>query len=259
MIASLPMYDFPWVRPATDRLWATIRDRLRARGISAPTALSQEGDIRKTWADEGLLLGQTCGYPYWGGVRRKAEILATPIYGFAGCEGPNHRSFLVARRDDPRTKLEAFRGDRAAINSYDSNSGMNLFRAAVAPLAGGKPFFADVIETGGHAYSMLAVVEERADVASIDCVTYALLTTGASQLVGATKIIGETPSSPALPFITSRALPLATRTAVRELLRELPPAPELGLTGVAFLAETAYARVAEIEREAQAMGYPTLA
>ncbi len=259
MIAALPMYDFSWVRPATDRLWATIRDRLRVRGIAAPEALSQEGNIRETWADDRLLLGQTCGYPYWNGVRRKVEILATPIYGFIGCEGPNHRSFLIARRDDPGTKLEDFRGDRAAINSYDSNSGMNLFRAAVAPLAEGKPFFVDVVETGGHAFSVLAVVEERADVASIDCVTYALLARGASQLIAATKIIGETPSSPALPFIASRALPPPTRSAVREVLRELPPVPELGLTSVAFLPETAYARVVEIEREAQALGYPTLA
>jgi len=259
MFAALPMYDFPWVRPATVRLWTTIRDSLRARGVDAPEALTQEGDIRSAWVSDSLLLGQTCGYPYWRGVRRKAEILAVPIYGFAGCEGPNHRSFLIAHRDDPRCSLAEFRGDKAAINSVDSNSGMNLLRAAVAPLAGGEPFFADVVETGGHAYSLLAVAEKRAEVAAIDCVTYALLVSGASQLVAQIKIIGETLSSPALPFIASRALPARTRAAVREVLRELPPFPELGLTGVAFLPESAYARVEEIEREAVDAGYPRLA
>jgi ABC-type phosphate/phosphonate transport system substrate-binding protein len=259
MIASLPMYDFPWVRAAIVRLWASIRDKLRARGIDAPEALTQEGDIRSAWMSDSLLLGQTCGYPYWRGVRCKAEILAVPIYGFAGCEGPYHRSFLIARRDDPRESLAEFRSDKAAINGADSNSGMNLFRAAVAPLAGCKPFFADVVETGGHAYSLLAVAEKRAGVAAIDCVTYALLVSGASQLVAQIKIIGETPSSPALPFIASRALPAATRAAVRQVLRELPPIPELGLAGVAFLPETAYARVEKIEREAVDAGYPRLA
>ena len=259
MIAALPMYDFPWVRAATDRLWATIRDALRAQGVGAPEALTRDGDLHEIWADSGLLLGQTCGYPYWTGLRRQAEILATPIYGFAGCEGANHRSFLIARRDDARAELGEFRGVRAAVNSFDSNSGMNLFRASVAPLANGKPFFADVVETGGHARSLAAIVEERADIAAIDCVTFALLARGASRLVAATKIVGETQSSPALPFIVSRALPQEARSAVRRALRDLPPVPELGLAGVAFLPETAYARVAEIEREAQRLGYPRLA
>ena len=259
MIAALPMYDFPWVRAATDRLWATVRDGLRAQGIAAPEALTRGPPIEEIWRNESLLLGQTCGYPYWTRLRREAEIIAAPIYGFAGCEGPNHRSFLVAHRDDPRTRLAEFRGDRAAVNGFDSNTGMNLFRAAIAPLADGKPFFADIVQTGGHAQSVAAVAEERAEVAAIDCVTYALLARGASQLIAATKIIGETQTSPALPFIASRALPQETRAAVRRALRALPPIPEFGLAGVAFLPETAYARVAEIEAVAQALGYPRLA
>ena len=259
MIASLPMYDFPWVRAATDRMWATIRDRLRARGIAAPEGLTRDLDLDKVWGRQDLLLGQTCGYPYWQGLRRKAEIVATPIYGFAGCEGPNHRSFILAHADDARTELAQFRGDRVAVNGFDSNTGMNLLRACVAPLAGGKPFFADVVETGGHALSVVAILEKRADLAAIDCVTYALLARGASRLIAATKIIGETPTSPALPFIASRALPAATRAAVRQILRDLPPFPELGLAGVAFLPETAYACVEEIEREAVDAGYARLA
>ena len=259
MFAALPMYDFSWVRAATDRMWATIRDGLRARGIYAPELLTRDGGLHEIWGHEGLLLGQTCGYPYWKSLRRKAEIVATPIYGFAGCEGPNHRSFLIAHRDDSRTAMREFRGDRVAVNGFDSNTGMNLLRACVAPLAGGEPFFADVVETGGHALSVVAVGEARADIAAVDCVSYALLARGASQLIAQVKIIGETPASPALPFIASRALPAETRAAVRQALRDLPPFPELGLAGVAFLPETAYARVEEIEREAISAGYPRLA
>ena len=258
MIAALPMYDAPWTQAANDRLWAHVRDRLRARGIAAPEALTRNRGFFEVWNDAGLLLGQTCGYPYWKSLRRQAEILAAPIYGFAGCEGASHRSFLVARADDSRATLAEFRGDRAAVNGFDSNTGMNLFRAAVAPLAEGKPFFADVVETGAHAQSLLAVVDNRADVAAIDCVTYALLGHGAHRLVAATKIIGETPATPTLPFIASRALPPETRTAVREALRALPPIPDLGLTGVAFVPESAYACVEQFEREAAALGYPEL-
>jgi ABC-type phosphate/phosphonate transport system substrate-binding protein len=259
MIAALPMYDGDWVRSATDRLWAMVRDRLRARGIAAPEGLTRHRGLNEIWNQQDLLLGQTCGYPFWKELRRKVELLATPIYGFSGCEGPNHCSFLLAHRDDARTTLAEFRGDRAAVNGFESNTGMNLFRAAVAPLAQGKPFFADVIETGSHAMSVAAVAEGRADIAAIDCVTYALLARGASQLIAGTKIIGETPSSPGLPFIASRAVAPETRLALRQILRELPPIPELGFCGVAFLPETAYARIGEIEAQAQAQDYPQLA
>ncbi|MDE3176457.1 MAG: PhnD/SsuA/transferrin family substrate-binding protein [Pseudomonadota bacterium] len=259
MIAALQMYDFDWLRAATDRLWATIRDRLRAQGIEAPESLTRSGAQDDIWGDPGLLLSQTCGYPFWKTLRRKTEALATPIYGFSGCEGPNHCSFILAHRDDPRTELAQFRGDRAAVNGFASNSGMNLFRASIAPLAGGKPFFADIVETGAHVWSLAAIAEGRAELAAIDCVSYALLTHGAAQWIGATKIIARTPSSPGLPFIASRLLPPATRAAVRQALRALPPFPELGFCGVAFLPETAYARIEDIEREAAELGYPRLA
>ncbi len=258
MIAGLPMYDHSWLHPAHDRLWGMIRDRLRARGIDAPQGLTRDRDIAVVWNDPGLLLGQTCGYPFWKSLRYKVEALGAPIYGFAGCEGPNHRSFLVAHRDNAKTTLAEFRGDRAAVNGYDSNTGMNLFRAAVAPLAEGKPFFADVVETGGHAWSLFAIVEGRADIAAVDCVTYALLTSGSPHLVQQVKVIGETEATPALPFIASRALPAATRAAVRQVLRELPPIPQLGLTGVAIMPETAYVRMEDLERQAAEAGYPEL-
>ena len=41
MIASLGMYDFGAAQAANDRLWALIRDGLRARGIAAPEALTR--------------------------------------------------------------------------------------------------------------------------------------------------------------------------------------------------------------------------
>jgi ABC-type phosphate/phosphonate transport system substrate-binding protein len=259
MIAALPMYDFPWVRAAHDRLWAHVRDRLRAQGIAAPDALDRTRDLHEGWADPGLILGQTCGYPFWKGLRRQVELLATPVYSFPGCEGASHRSFLIAHADDTRETLAEFRNTRAAANSGDSNTGVNLFRAAVAPLADGQPFFLDIIETGAHGASVSAIVDGRADIAAIDCVTYALLARGASGLMARVKVIGETQPTPGLPFIANRALPSATRAAVREALRALPPIPELGLTAVAFLPETAYAVIGEIEAGAVEAGYPRLA
>ena len=253
MFAVLSMYDFPQFRAATDALWAALRDRLRARGISAPEGLTRGGDLGEQWRDPALLLGQTCGYPYWTGLRDRLDVLATPIYDFEGCEGPTHCSFIVARADDPRATLAQFRGARAAVNGFDSNTGMNLFRAAVAPFAQGGRFFGKVVVTGAHAASLVALVEARADLAAIDCVTFGLLRPEG------VKVVARTPRSPALPFVTSRATPYPHRVALREALRDLSPQPILGLAGVAFIDETAYARVEDIERAAGAAGYPRLA
>ena len=252
MIAALPMYDFAGTAAANDSFWAELRDRLRADGVAAPDALTRGADLHETWRSPELLFGQTCGYPYWTSLRDQVEILAAPIYAFPGCDGPTHCSFLVVRDDDSRDALAAFRGARAAVNARDSNSGMNLFRASVAPLAGGRPFFRAVIETGAHAASLAAVAMGAADIAAIDCVSYALLApTGV-------RVLARTASSPALPFVASRALPPQTRMAVRVALSELLPSPELGLVGVAHLPETAYVRIEDIERGATEAGYPTI-
>ena len=47
-IAALPMYDWPELRAETDRLWATLRDGLRAVGVSAPDALDRDGGLHET-------------------------------------------------------------------------------------------------------------------------------------------------------------------------------------------------------------------
>ena len=64
MIASLGMYDRTETAAANDRLWAGIRDGLRARGIAAPEALTRgDGAYWPAWQAPDLVLSQTCGFP----------------------------------------------------------------------------------------------------------------------------------------------------------------------------------------------------
>ncbi len=266
MIAALPMYEFARTAPALDAVWSFMAERLVAAGIDAPASLTRGRELQNLWRDPGLLFGQTCGYPYRHGLEPFVEILATPVFAFEGCEGATHCSFLVARRDDARRDLAGFRGARAAINARDSNTGMNLFRAAVAKVAGGAPFFADVSVTGAHSASLAAVAEGKADLAAIDCVTFGLIARESPQRVAGVRVLARTPSSPALPFIASRALPRATRDAVREALfaaRAAPglaePRAALGIIGVERLDDSAYRQIDEIEAGAARLGYAELA
>ncbi|HTJ90442.1 MAG TPA: PhnD/SsuA/transferrin family substrate-binding protein [Acidocella sp.] len=71
--------------------------------------------------------------------------------------------------------LTELRGGICAINAIDSHSGMNVLRAELASCSPPTPFFAEVRVTGGHAASLAAIQKGEADVAAIDCVTFALL------------------------------------------------------------------------------------
>ena len=264
-IASLGMYDFPWTADANDALWAAMAWRLREAGVNAPQALARGVDLHHIWRDPNLLFGQTCGYPYVTHLRDKTALVATPVYAFPGCEGPSHRSVIVAHKSRARSTLADFAGARAAINGRDSNSGMNLFRATIAPIARGRPFFAEVIVTGSHQASLAAVSTGAVDIAAIDCVSLALLRQGRPELGENIEAIAESPHSPALPFIISADLARSHLGAVRAALFAALDDPTLaearrtiGLVGAEILGDADYERVAEFERDAIAAGYPTL-
>jgi ABC-type phosphate/phosphonate transport system substrate-binding protein len=265
-IAILPMYDFPWTAAANDALWASISARLTEAGVRAPISLTRGGDLTALWRDPGLVFGQTCGYPYVTGLKDSVMLIATPEYSFPGCEDASHRSFLIRRMDDSRRGLSEFRGATAALNARDSNTGMNLFRAVIAAVAGGAPFFRAVIVTGSHEASVEAVAERRADLASIDCVSFALLGRGRPELLERVAIVAESPLSPCLPFVASASFGQPTIDAVRGALFAALADPNLaearetlGLKGVRLATPAGYDRVAEIERAAAAAGYPLLA
>ena len=265
-VAALPMYDFPWTADAQDALWRALAGRLRQAGIAAPLALTRSRPLQELWRDPRLLFGQTCGYPYVTSLADRVSLIATPSYVFDGCEGANHCSFIVARRDDARVALREFRGARAAVNGWDSNSGMNLFRAAVAPLAGGAAFFASVEVTRSHAASLSAVANGKADIAAIDCVTFGLLSRARPDLAEAVAVVARSPLSPGLPYIASASLSPGLIAAVRAALRATLSDPALsatlavlGLSGAVVLRRDDYLPVEALERGAAELGYPELA
>lgn len=170
-LASLAMYASPPpLAEATAALWRFLSAALTRAGLEdVPGTLDAAVRYKEAWTDHELLLAQTCGFPYV--LRGKVRLVATPVYGHPGCDGPLKCSFIVIREDSRARSLEDLRGARAAINEPFSNSGVNLFRAAIAPLARDGWLFSSVIETGGHRNGIAAIVAGRADVAAIDCVT----------------------------------------------------------------------------------------
>lgn len=265
-VAALPMYDFASTAQANDALWSAMARRLRDAGIDAPLELTRGAPPGEIWRSPRLLFGQACGYPWVRSLRGVASLLAAPRYGLPGCAGAEHCAFFIAPRRLAAERLGAFRGLRAACNARDSNTGMNLLRHAIAPLAEGGRFFSHVLETGSHRESLRAVGEGRAELASVDCVSYGLLQVGEPGLAAGVAIVGRSAASPGLPFIASSLLSPAVRDAVRAALAgamaepTLAPArAALGLAGIEAAREADYERVAAFEDEAVALGYPVLA
>ena len=257
------MYDLPELRVSTARLWEHVASRLRRSGLSVADELERPDDLSAHWRDPSLLLSQGCGYPLLS-LPTSVRVVATPVYDADGCDGAWHRSAIMVRRDDPAGALAALRNGICAVNAMDSNSGMNLLRAEVAPLAGGTPFFRRVIITGSHAESLRTVATGEADVAAIDCVTLALLGDVRPDAVAPVRILGWTMPSPGLPLITAgddRTL-LALRQALDAAARDPALAATqrtLRLLRFEVLPPDSYDAVRAIENRARAANYAVLA
>ena len=269
-IASLGMYDHPAQRSANDRLWAVIAQALRESGVEhVPCQLTRTQDVVAHWRNPDLLLGQACGYPLTVDPTLALRIVAFPVYAAPGCVGATHRSVLVARRQDDHASLADFRGRRAAINDPQSNTGMNLFRATIAPVAVATPgrgrFFGEVIETGSHRASVIAVGTGNADIAAIDCLSYAAIDRFEPELTARLRIVARSPASPTLPFVTAASTNRMTvgllAAALDQAIADVSLADACAsvfLTGLAAAAEPRLASIAALEDYAVRVGYPHL-
>lgn len=200
-VAALPMYDWPEVAVATDRLWDLMRKRLAEAGLAAPDRLSRGGNLPAVWTAPDLVIAQTCGYPFATVLKDRVSLVGTPAYAI-GCLPGRYRSVLIVRKAARVGSLEELAGSRMAFNASDSQSGFQapsrLFRAS-----GLNPPTV-TIETGSHRASIRSVAAGEADFAAIDAVSWrlALRHEPAADAVAA---FAETPETPGLPLITSVA------------------------------------------------------
>jgi len=142
---------------------------------------------------------------------------------------------------------------------------MNLLRAEVAPLARGRAFFSSVAITGGHLASAMAVARDDADLAAIDCVTFAHLQRWRPELVKRLRVLSWTVRSPGLPLITSLATRPSQLSSLRDVLADVAVDPALRevrdlllLEGFSVAPAEHYRAVLRLADIARGLGYPTL-
>ena len=219
LIATLGMYDRPETMGAQDRFWALIRDALRDLGQDAPDGLTR-GDMAymQGWLSPNLLFSQTCSLPFRAKLSQKVHIIATPDYALPDCPAGQYRSVYIARRADGFDRLEDVAGLDFAYNEALSHSGWAAPYSDHA--ARGLPIRPS-LRTGEHRASAIAVATGRADYAALDALTWEMICTYdafAAQL----QVIGQTPPSPALPYITAQN-PAPLRAALTHAMAALRP------------------------------------
>ncbi len=265
-IASLPMYDFPEARCATDAWWAGLSRHLEEQGVTdIPRALLRADDLIEQWCDPALLISQTCGYLLTHQLRSALQAVATPHYTAVGCNGSNYASAVVVRETHPATRLEDLRGGVAVYSRSYSHAGYNALRGIFAPLSGGKKFFSKVIGSGSHVDSLSLIATGAGDVAAVCSVLHAFVSRWRPAALHGTRVLGFTPLAPAPPYVAPIG---ATPHRVAQLQSALAAAItdpalasvryELFLGGFSFLDEAAYGHIESVEQAAIAAGYPEL-
>ena len=253
-VASLPMYDWPEVRSAHQSFWSAIAERLRAFGIAAPSSLDQSRSFDSVWRDAGLVLSQTCGFPFSTRLRGIVRLVGTPVYDVPGCDGAYYSSMIVTRNSEPVETLADLKGKRFAYNAADSLSGYLVLRAAMKE-ARIDPDATTWIETGAHRASVRAVAEGFADVAAIDAVCWALALRYEPKAASRLKVISKTSMRPGLPFITAlersdsdvRSIQVALKEAIADKATQAAR-QALHITGLGLFNEFDYGPIAALGR-----------
>jgi ABC-type phosphate/phosphonate transport system substrate-binding protein len=142
---------------------------------------------------------------------------------------------------------------------------MNLPRRALADLAGGKPFFAHVIETGSQPGNLDRIARGEADATAVDCVTYAFWSRHRPDAARQTRVLAQTPPSPAIPFVTSVATRPETVALLRRALERVAREPRFAavragllIKDIVAVPDERYRALLDYEAEAAALGYREL-
>ncbi|MBB2972416.1 ABC-type phosphate/phosphonate transport system substrate-binding protein [Mesorhizobium sp. RMAD-H1] len=176
-----------------------------------------ELDLGMLWRHPNLLVAEACWGPMELGLGSHVSVAGQTDYdGIAGGSGVFYSSVIVARRGegqplpppaDGRACLPIgfFHGRRLAFNEHQSLSGYLALERDLKATRASLAIFADMVQTGAHRASIRAVAEGLADVAAIDCKTWAL----AERFEPAARAlhpIGWTAQRKGLPLIHSRTL-----------------------------------------------------
>ena len=251
MIASLPMYDLPEIRWATDEFGIGILSHFKRQGIrSVPDRLIHDIPVNQLWSDKRMIFSQCCGYDVVYGYKNRLRVIATPRFKSPECRGHDYVSFIIVHTDSQYADISEMQGTIAVINGCQSQSGMNAMMSLASEYYAGDDFFSNILTSGSHRNSLSYIKNKLADVASIDSMTYTLLERHCPDCVADTRVLGTTYPAPAPPYVTCLQTSDHTVDKMKSALLNAFEDPKLVsarktllLQGISISTDTEYQRI----------------
>ncbi|CAN5598428.1 hypothetical protein BH24ACT5_BH24ACT5_15730 [soil metagenome] len=225
--ATLAMYPMEPLRPAWERMW----DAVHQHTGWTPDVLTWVDDVQAAWVDPDCVVAHTCGWPVATTLADVVDVVGAFAFDIPGAEGPRSRAAIMASRPGP---LDSFvtADTVAAVNSECSLTGWISMRVATV---GGQPWPGPVVWTGAHVASLAALQDGRADIASIDPLTLALVQRHQPELTAGLHEVGRGPLVPSTPIVVPRGTDPACIADLRDALAAAVADPAVRATDELFI------------------------
>lgn len=203
-----------------------IRDAAGSLVAPDPASLPpDELDLSVLWRHPALLFGETCWGPLQHGLDEFVHVVAQNSYeGLTGGQGYFYRSALVVAREHHTTcdalptssfkSVQAMAGRHFVFNDSVSQSGYLSVARDLQEQGAALDVCSRTTVTGSHLASIMHVANREADIAAIDCRTWAMFRRADPVTAERLRVIGWTMPSMGLPFVCSRHVQSALRQTV---------------------------------------------
>jgi ABC-type phosphate/phosphonate transport system substrate-binding protein len=228
------MYPFASVTWAWDEIWAAVH----RRAAWTPETLTWSGDVHARWYDSECLITHVCGGPFAALHRSDMHLVGAFALDIPEADDGHYRTVLLSPH---QRRLDEFvpADTHAVANSADSLSGwFSLLAMTVAP---GSEWPGRVTFTSAHRDSVVALANGRADIASIDAWSLALIAAEEPELIAGLHRLALGPRVPTPAITARRSLELdqvdELRQAFSEGLAERATAPARKALRIAGFAD----------------------
>lgn len=227
--ATLSMYPMEPLRPAWARLWDAVHERTGW----TPDVLTWVDDVQSSWVNPDCVVAHACGWPVATTLADVVDVVGAFAFGVPFAEGPRYRTSLMSLRPDALDSFDTAH-TVAAANTECSLSGWISLRAGVV---GGRAWPGPVLWTGGHAASLAALQDGRADIASIDPLTLAFVERHLPELLVGLHEVGRGPLVPSTPIVVPRGTAPERIAELRDALVAAVADPAVKATDDLFIKE----------------------